>query len=167
MIPVASSSTTPSKTIDAFQLPVSPDLQRLTPSQRIFSIATRTDIRSLTISGDVEFYLFMRMRAERGWATFKMTSHKWVAETAEFNLRLEKLNTEANRPTIKKNPRALLDKLLSIETKVIERIATNNYICECPVVIFCMVNAEFGINSSQKLRDILESSMCCHSIGQD
>jgi hypothetical protein len=34
-------------------------------------------------------------------------------------------------------------------------------------VIFCMVNAEFGINSSQKLRDILESSMCCHSIGQD
>jgi len=90
MIPVASSSTTPSKTIDAFQLPVSPDLQQLTPSQRIFSIATRTDIRSLTISGDVEFYLFMQLRAERGWATFKMTSLQMGRRDGQIQLEARK-----------------------------------------------------------------------------
>jgi hypothetical protein len=148
-ISIASSSNSP-KAIDAFQLPVSPDLQRLTKSQRIFSIATRTDIRSLTISGDIEFYLFMQLRAERGWASFKMTSHKWVAETAEFNARLEKCNAEANRQTIQKNPRALLDKLLAIEIKVMDRIATNNYKCEYLLTV-CVneVCVEFDITAAR------------------
>ena len=89
VIPPASANPPPAKLpIDAFQLPVSQDLQPLTKSHRIFSIATRTDVRSLTIFGDIEFFLFMKMRAEWKWASFMMTSHKWVSETAEFNARL-------------------------------------------------------------------------------
>jgi hypothetical protein len=124
--------------VDVFHLPVSPDLQRLTKTQRLFSISTRTDIQSLTILGDIEFFLFMEMRAERGWASFKMTSQRWVTETTEFNLRLEKKNEAENRQTIKKNPRALLDKLLAIEVKVLERIAMNNYKCECSYLILIL-----------------------------
>jgi len=44
----------------------------------------------------------MEMRAERGWASFKMTLQRWVTETTEFNLRLEKKNEAENRQTIKK-----------------------------------------------------------------
>lgn len=88
----------------------------------------------------------MQLCPEHGWASFKMTSHKWVAETAEFNARLEKCNAEANHQTIRKNLYALLDKLLAIKIKVMDRIATNNYKCECPLTV-CVseVCVEFNI----------------------
>lgn len=65
------------------QLPTEPP--HLTRSQRIFSIATQTDIRSLTLK-DEEFRLFMDMRAEMQWATFNMTSPKWAEATREYNI---------------------------------------------------------------------------------
>jgi hypothetical protein len=114
---------------DVFSRPVDPKFEKLTRSERLFSLATRTNPRSLDISSNVEFYLFMEMRAERGWASFKMTSRKWVNETAEYNKRLTEKNRKAGLPTIEKNPRALLEKLTTIEAKVLERVATGNYTC--------------------------------------
>ena len=118
-------STTASASTDVFQLPVGPEFKKLTRSQRLFSLATRTDVRSLEISGDCEFYLFMAMRAERQWASFRMTPQKWVTETMEYNSRLQKEDPMA----IAKNPRALLDKLIAMEVTIIDRVATNNYKC--------------------------------------
>jgi len=118
-------STIASTSTDIFQLPVGPELKKLTRSQRLFSLATRTDVRSLEISGGAEFYLFMEMRAERQWASFRMTPHKWVTETMEYNSRLQKRDPTA----VTKNPRALLDKLIAMEVKIIDRVATNNYKC--------------------------------------
>ena len=126
----ASASSNILKSVDIFQLPVSPDLQGLTKSQRLFSVATRIDVRSLTITGEAEFYLFMEMRAERGWASFKMTPHKWVVETANYNTRLEELNRRAGQLFIAKNPRALLDKLAAVEISVMSRLATQDFKCE-------------------------------------
>lgn len=70
------------------------------------------------------------MRAERKWASYRMNSNKWVVETDEYNKRLEKKNQESNLPTIKKNPRALLEKLAIIEAAVLRRLATNNFVCK-------------------------------------
>lgn len=123
---------TPASTpADTFNQSVDADLRGLTKSQRLFTIGTRIDPRSLSISTDVEFYLFMDMRSERGWATFNMSAHKWVTETSEYNRRLTDRNTQLSQSTIPKNPRALLDKLVMIESKVIERLATGNYSCKC------------------------------------
>jgi hypothetical protein len=125
-----------SKSADVFQLPVPLNLQGLTKSQRLFSVATQIDVRSLTVSGDVEFYLFMDMRAERGWASFKMTPYKWVAETVSYNARLEELNKKADKPFIPKNPRALVDKLAAIKIKITDRLATQNFKCEVHLQIW-------------------------------
>lgn len=73
-----------------FQPACGPEFERLTKSQRLFSLATQMDVRSLNISGDVEFYLFMEMRAEGQWVSFRMTPPKWVSETSEYNSRMQK-----------------------------------------------------------------------------
>lgn len=71
----------------------------------------------------------MTMRAERQWASFKMTPLKWVMETKAYNERLEAANAKSNEKmvTIAKNPRALLDKLISVETDILERIAKQDF----------------------------------------
>lgn len=126
----AAYSTPPIAQRDIFSLPVSADLQKLTKSERLFSIATEVDIRSLTISTDIEFRLFVDMRAEKQWASYRMTSHRWVSETREYNQRLKAKNDGEKQLTIFKNPRALLDKLASIEADVMKRLATGNFTCE-------------------------------------
>lgn len=72
----------------------------------------------------------MEMRSQKGWASFRMNSNKWVVETAEYNRRLAATNQSRGLETIKKHPRALLEKLLKIEIKVVERIQTNDFSCE-------------------------------------
>jgi len=101
-----------------------PDSQKLTRSERLFSLATKTDVRSMSIRDDGEFYLFMDMRAENLWASFNMTSCKWVTATQDYNTRLEALNVGRNRPTIKKNPRALLELLGEIEARIISSVGS-------------------------------------------
>jgi len=123
--PPAAKPLTSSSTTNVFHLPVGPEFAKLTKSQRLFSIATQTDVRSLKISGNIEFYLFMEMRAEHQWASFRMTPPKWVVETREYNTRLQRRDANA----IHKNPRALLDKLIEMEVKILERITTNNFKC--------------------------------------
>lgn len=115
---------------DIFNLPVGPELQKLTKSQRLFSLATKVDIRSLKISTNIEFYLFMDMRSEEQWTSFKMTSRKWVTATDEYNRRLEDSNKKERCETFKKNPRALLDKLIEIEVSVLKRLVTQKFTCK-------------------------------------
>jgi hypothetical protein len=109
------------------------DSSKLTRSQCLFAVATRTDPRSMAIKEDYEFFLFMDMRAEFQWASFNMTSRKWVMATQAYNTRLEAINSSKNRATIKKNPRALMDFLGAIEPKISERIIKQDFFCEAPI----------------------------------
>jgi hypothetical protein len=122
-----------------------PDSQ-LTRSQRLFSIATQTDVRSLAIKDDAEFYLFMDMRAEKKWVSFNMTSHRWLTASQEYNARLQAQNDAKNCSTIKKNPRALMDLLGTIEAKVSERIIKNDYVCEFSFIHFQFKHSHLSLN---------------------
>ncbi|KAH9952137.1 hypothetical protein B0H21DRAFT_684053 [Amylocystis lapponica] len=98
-----------------------------TPSQRLFSIATGIHPRSMTISSNDEFYLFMDLRNEKKWASFEMSPRKWVIAANEYNTRLEAFNRSKGASTIRKTPRALMDKLGEIEPKILARIASGRY----------------------------------------
>ena len=111
----------------------------LTRSELIFSAATSINPQSLVIAGGEEFYLFMDLRATHQWASFGMNSQKWVTATRLFN---EAFTTQQHAKgipdIIKKNPRALMDKLGEIKPKIAKRIATQNYRCKPP--LFCALN---------------------------
>jgi hypothetical protein len=126
-------------------LPITPD-QRYTGineagqtrSQRLFSIATGIDPRSLTFKNSDEFYLFMNMRAEFKWLSYQMTSKRWVLATEEYNRRLvEKMG----QSIIQKNPQALLRALGDIEPKLMNRIIKDEYTCES--LSFCVHSVFF------------------------
>ncbi|KAG2738561.1 hypothetical protein P692DRAFT_20758243, partial [Suillus brevipes Sb2] len=99
----------------------------MTRSQHFFTIATRIDARAMQISGDVEFHLFMDMRAECAWISFKMTPRQWAVATESYNRRLEEKNHAIGLETVKKNPQALLRKLGEIEVAVMNRVAKNDF----------------------------------------
>ena len=84
----------------------------------------------MSIKADTEFYLFMDMRAEHQWASFNMTPKKWVIATQAYNSRLEALNKTEHRATITKNPRALMDMLGEVESKVANRLLKNDFVCK-------------------------------------
>ncbi|CAA7261854.1 unnamed protein product [Cyclocybe aegerita] len=117
------------ETLDSLTAPLSkpPAQSNLTRSQLLFSVATSINPLSLSIKGKSEFFLFMDMRAEFQWVTFSMTSQKWVSATQLFNSCLEtqgKVNREA---VVKKNPRALMEKLGEVEAIIVKHVATKNY----------------------------------------
>ncbi|KAG2085011.1 uncharacterized protein F5147DRAFT_782255 [Suillus discolor] len=95
-----------------------------TRSQRLFSIATGIDPRSLTFQNSDEFYLFMNMRAEFKWLSYQMTSKRWVLATEEYNHRLVETMGQS---IIQKNPQALLRALGDIEPKLMNRIIKDEY----------------------------------------
>ena len=98
-----------------------------TKSARIMSAATGFPTQSMTFpDDDDEFYLFMDLRAQLGWASSKLTCALWVEATSIYNAALEKKKPGAFRKT----PRALVEKLAQVEKQVIHRKKNNNYICE-------------------------------------
>ncbi len=101
----------------------------LTRSQSLFSILTGINVHALSIETSDEFFLFMDMRAELGWVSYNMTSHRWVLATVNYNSRLEALNLAKNIATIPKHPRALMEHLGAIETKIASRIARSDFTC--------------------------------------
>ncbi|RDB21084.1 hypothetical protein Hypma_011838 [Hypsizygus marmoreus] len=125
----SSSRTVPAGPRFNASLPL-PHGSRLTRSELLFSISTQTDIHSLSVRTDDEFFLFMDMRAEGKWTSFGMTSRQWVHAADAYNARLEELSKAKKIPFIKKNPRALVDKLGEVEPKIIKRIATGNFIAK-------------------------------------
>ncbi|PIL28809.1 hypothetical protein GSI_08853 [Ganoderma sinense ZZ0214-1] len=107
----------------------SPSIVGLTRSQRLFSVVTGVDPRSLVFGKGTsrEFFLFMELRATHQWATFQMTPYDWVCAASMYNTAIKKLNYEHGAALPLKTPRALLDKLSEVETLVFGRIRDNNY----------------------------------------
>jgi len=110
-------------------LPLS-SCSQLTRSQLIFSAATSINAQSLAIERGDEFYLFMDMRETHKWSSFTMNSQKWVAATKIYNeASVEARTSKGLSLAIKKNPRALMEKLGEIEASILKRLATNNFAC--------------------------------------
>ncbi|KAG2050874.1 hypothetical protein BDR06DRAFT_890751, partial [Suillus hirtellus] len=102
-------------------------------SQHFFMIVMRIDAHTMEILSSVEFHLFMDMRAEFAWISFKMMPKQWAAATETYNNHLEEKNHTNGSTTVKKNPQALLRKLGEIEVTVMNCVAKNDFKCEFPV----------------------------------
>ncbi|GBE80642.1 hypothetical protein SCP_0303590 [Sparassis crispa] len=105
------------------------NISGLTASQRVFSISTGIHILSLTILTDNEFYLFMNLRSEFQWVSYNMTPQKWVVAANDYNVRLEALNGAKGKNTIRKTPRALMEKLGEIEPKILTCLSSGKFTC--------------------------------------
>ena len=114
----------------ATRVPLPPDGAGLTRSQRLFTISTGVRVDSLTIARGDEFFLFMKLRAQHQWASFRMTAPKWVEATKAYNAELELANSSHNRNSTLKNPRALVAMLGTVEATMNDRLITGNYQCE-------------------------------------
>ncbi|KAI0685312.1 hypothetical protein C8T65DRAFT_592488, partial [Cerioporus squamosus] len=101
----------------------------LTRSQQVFSLATGLDLRSITFARSEKdaFFLFMNLRKQLQWATYKMTPRDWVAAATLYNHAVEKKNASEGKALVRKTPRALLDKLHEIELAIIHRVSKGNY----------------------------------------
>ncbi|KAI0682818.1 hypothetical protein BC835DRAFT_1297855 [Cytidiella melzeri] len=101
----------------------------LTPSERLFKVQTKIDPTLLKISSDIEYYLFMDLRAEHCWASHQMTSTLYVKATQCYNNALAAAyHNNSSRPPVKKNPQAIMEKLGDIEAEVLDRLARNNFV---------------------------------------
>ena len=115
-----------------------PNLSGQMRSQRLFSVATGIDPRSLRISNDpsevTEFFLFMQLREERQWASFRMTPFNWLCATSLFNTKLEEayLAKGYTATPVLKAPRALMEKLGDIEQRILVRLTTQDFMCKFP-----------------------------------
>ncbi|KAI0720548.1 hypothetical protein C8T65DRAFT_567509, partial [Cerioporus squamosus] len=101
----------------------------LTKSQQIFSQSTGLDPRSIvfTRTESEAFFLFMELRKEHQWATYKMSSRDYVTAATIYNHAVEKKNAAEGRALVRKTPRALLDKLNDVELAIIQRVSKGDY----------------------------------------
>ncbi|PIL33226.1 hypothetical protein GSI_04676 [Ganoderma sinense ZZ0214-1] len=107
-----------------------PAIVGLTRSQRLFSVITQVDPRSLTFGSGAssrEFFLFMSLWATHRWATFQMSPYDWVCAASTYNTAIKDLNHEHRSSLPFKTPRALLDKLSEVEGKIFVCIRDSNY----------------------------------------
>ncbi|KAI1794159.1 hypothetical protein LXA43DRAFT_884301, partial [Ganoderma leucocontextum] len=97
-----------------------------TRSQRLISAATGFDPRSLKFpkNDDIEYFLFMDLRAQYKWATYNMSAAAWVDATSIYNTALEK---KKGKDAIRKTPRALMEKLEAIEVIIHQRNKNKDY----------------------------------------
>ncbi|OBZ74117.1 hypothetical protein A0H81_06463 [Grifola frondosa] len=108
------------------------NISGLTRSQHIFSIMTGINARSLSISTSEEFFIFMNLHLDQQWMSFNMTPRKWVIATNDYNARLEMHNRSHGHSTVYKTPRALMEKLGSVEPDVLSRIADGRFTSQEP-----------------------------------
>ncbi|KAG2034931.1 hypothetical protein BDR03DRAFT_935046 [Suillus americanus] len=108
-LPMVTPSSTPPNpvagTTAVAPIPMPPGMTR---SQQFFTIAMRINSRAMHISSNVEFHLFMDIRAEFAWISFKMMPKQWAAATETYNGHLEEKNCANGSKMVKKNPQALL-----------------------------------------------------------
>ena len=84
----------------------------------------------MQIGWDTEFTLLMDLRAECQLVSARMNAFQFRDAATEYNRRL-KARCEASDTTfVEKHPRAVMEKLCSIDKIVLERIASKNYKCE-------------------------------------
>lgn len=144
------------------KLPNTLRAQGLTRSQLLFSVGTAIHPRALEIKGDDEFYLFMDLRAQQRWTSFGMTAQKWASATSIYNTQLEVCSKKKGFQFIKKNPRALSEKLNEIEPKIIERVSRNNYICTYISLYgahFIYLIYSYPFSSKNQQRELLASAL--------
>ncbi|KAI0704824.1 hypothetical protein C8Q76DRAFT_631245 [Earliella scabrosa] len=107
-----------------------PNITGITRSQRVFSIATGIDPRTLSFgsaSDRLEFFAFMDLRDRNKWASYKMTNFDWVCAASMYNVEISKINAKHGKQLPMKTPRALMEKLGEIESAILTRIRTSNY----------------------------------------
>ncbi|OBZ69972.1 hypothetical protein A0H81_10475 [Grifola frondosa] len=156
-------------------LPVPPpvdELKGLTRSERLFCVCTGIDVRALQIETDIEYYLFMDMRYDGQWASFSMTSRKWVTVTAEYNAKLAEKLSGTEVKVILKNSRALVDKLGEVEGLIIDKISRNDYTSStrsetfwrkhCAIVSLSKTEAEPSNPGEKKCK--VQTCGCCHQV---
>ncbi|KAF9004963.1 hypothetical protein BDZ89DRAFT_1169035 [Hymenopellis radicata] len=90
---------------------------------------TNIDARCLNITSNVQFYLFMDLRAKHQWSTFTMSPRKWTAATSTYNDALFALLSAKPKSEeyIAKVPKALMEKLSEVEGKILQRLSTNKF----------------------------------------
>lgn len=61
-----------------------------------------------------------------------MSSRDWVTITCEYNDALEEKNSTLGHGllTVRKNPRAVLEKLKEVENIIMTRLVNQNFLCE-------------------------------------
>lgn len=131
-VPVRNQSTDAQKSVvETLNCPLKlPPASKLTRSQHLFTIRTLMDPRMLAIKENMEFYMFMDMRAEFKWYSLSMTSQKWVSATRLYNERLADAGKDQGVEVVKKNPRALEEKLAAVESAILQRIEKHQFACE-------------------------------------
>ncbi|KAF9019632.1 hypothetical protein BDZ89DRAFT_1164575 [Hymenopellis radicata] len=110
--------------------PSAPELKtQLTRSQLLLLRYTNIDARCLNITSNVQFYLFMDLRAKHQWSTFTMSPRKWTAATSTYNDALVALLSAKPKSEeyIAKVPKALMEKLSEVEGKILQRLSTNKF----------------------------------------
>ncbi|TFY78545.1 hypothetical protein EWM64_g5465, partial [Hericium alpestre] len=101
----------------------------LSRSQHIWAIMTNMDPRSLEINWGIEFFTFMKLRAQHQWASFSMTTRGWTAATPVYNTQLALDYAKAKIPEapVEKHPRALLRMITKVEKIIISHMKNNKY----------------------------------------
>lgn len=110
--------------------------RKLTRSEAFCLMSTNIDpcaLRIENLPGDnnshksLEYLLFMDTRLELQWASYRMTPQSWTTATHVFNTKLVVKYAQFGLGTpIKKNPRAIMDKLESVKQQVLQRIRTTS-----------------------------------------
>ncbi|KAI1781762.1 hypothetical protein LXA43DRAFT_907796 [Ganoderma leucocontextum] len=103
-----------------------------TRSQRIFSIKTGINPLSTKIDGDDEHALFMKLRLDHQWVSHAMSPRKYVEAASVYNTELEKANrlNAYISYTVRKTPRAIMEKLGSVEDMIVKRLVSQEFVCE-------------------------------------
>ncbi|PIL30720.1 hypothetical protein GSI_06888 [Ganoderma sinense ZZ0214-1] len=117
-------TATPGPAAAPLCLPV-PIVSGTTRSQIIISVVTGLDPRSLKFpkNDSEEFYLFMELREHYKWVTYNMSALGWVEAASVYNTALEK-----KKPgTVRKTPRALMEKLEEIEKTIHLRLKHKDF----------------------------------------
>ncbi|KAI0681977.1 hypothetical protein BC835DRAFT_1300938 [Cytidiella melzeri] len=112
--------------VDAAICALNPRLIHLSPTERLFHNATDIDPRSLTIAKHgPEFFLFMKLRQAKQWASYQMNPRLYAAAAEDCNEALKKdSSTQSIHP---KNPRAIMDRLAEVEATIVDRIGQKHY----------------------------------------
>ena len=101
----------------------------------------------------------MNMRRDNSWTSFGMTPTKWVAAAQDYNLRLGEYNRSRGKITIFKTPRALMEKLADVESKILVRIASNNFVCESFFLFKALIAAYYELSKAVGHGRFLEGAL--------
>ncbi|KAI0684783.1 hypothetical protein BC835DRAFT_1292151, partial [Cytidiella melzeri] len=151
-------------------LPLPDDMLGLTRSARLFKIHTGIDPTALKIGGGAEYYLFMDLRQQHQWASHRMNSHSYVEAVQLYNDALAIANkNRPDCPTLRKNPRAIMDKLGEVEAEVLDRIRRSDFVAKCSGTLtfwtrHCAAVNLVSTNTTEKKRQTASVCSRCQTV---